>query len=493
MIEAKNVAFTYGYEPVFQGVSFLVPKGKKVGIVGPNGAGKSTLFKLLIQEEYPSEGTIRTQGTLAYVPQEVKRDDRLLRAKNIQEYIDPENRFSEATRNSVLSGLEFDQNKASSDLSQLSGGQKTKLALARAFLAQPDILLLDEPTNFLDEAGKKWVMHFLANYKKTLLIISHDLSFLDRHIHSVLFVNSHTRTVDVYTGNYTKFMKTKTQQEEYLLRSLRNQHKHIKRLEQSVEKLKRNTSDAGVRQRVVLQRRVQRIKDALPPAPAEIRAIKASFPAPLQLGELALSAQGITKAYGSETILQNVRIEVKRGERVALIGPNGAGKTTLIKILTGALPPDAGEVRRSDQLHYGYYSQEFQAFDEDKTIEQVVRETNRLEPHKIFPFLSRFLFPRSRLNQRIATLSGGEKTRLSIALLMLQPHNLLILDEPTTYLDVLSQRVILEALKEYKGAILLVSHTKEFLSELKPERALLLPQNKTLLWSEELAEKATEI
>lgn len=493
MIEAKNVAFSYGYEPVLQNVSFFVPKGKKVGIVGPNGAGKSTLLKLITQEEYPSDGKINISGVLAYVPQEVKHDPILQKAQSIKEYVDPQNRYNENTINTIFQGLEFDAERASTTLSELSGGQKTKLALARAFLTQPDVLLLDEPTNFLDEAGKKWVMHFLGTYKKTVLVISHDLKLLDRHIHQVLFVNPHTRTVDVYSGNYTKFMRTKAEQEAHLTRYIRNEQQNIKRMEKSVERLRQNTSDKGVRQRVVLQRRVQRMKDRLPDAPPEIRKIKMQFPAPDKLGEMALGALRVSKSFGAQSILQNVTVEVRRGERVALIGPNGAGKTTLIKILTGKIAPDAGEVRRSDLLNYGYYSQEFQAFDENKTIEQVVKETDRLEPHQIYPFLSRFLFPHSRLNQRIETLSGGEKTRLSIALLMLQPHNLLILDEPTTYLDVLSQRVILEALKDYKGAILLVSHTKEFLSELQPSRALLLPQNKTLLWSEELAERATEI
>lgn len=493
MINVKDVAFSYGYEPVLQQVSFLVPKGKKVGIVGPNGAGKSTLLKLLTKEEYPSEGKITISGVLAYVPQEVKNDPALQEAQDIRSYVDPTGKVSQQRFMATLTGLEFDLTKASNKLDELSGGQKTKLALARAFLAQPDILLLDEPTNFLDEAGKRWVMHFLGTYKKTVLVISHDLALLDRHIHQVLYVNPHTHTIDAYAGNYTKFMETKTQQEAFLIRQIRNEQHHIDRMEKSVERLRQRTSDKGVRQRVMLERRVQRVKDALPAAPPEIRRIAVHFPPPDKIGEMAISGLGLSKSYGAQAVLRDVTLEVRRGEKVALIGPNGVGKTTLIKMLVGELQPDAGEVRRSDRLNVGYYSQEFQTFEDGQTLEEVIRETDKLEPHRVYPFLGRFLFPHSRLGQRIETLSGGEKTRLSIALLMLQSHNLLILDEPTTYLDVLSQRVILEALKDYQGAMLLVSHTKEFVSELRPDRALVLPQNKTYLWSDDLLDKVVEI
>ncbi len=469
-----------------------MPRGKKVGLVGPNGAGKSTLLKLLTREEYPSEGTVEVSGTLAYVPQEVKKDAALQQAKDIRSYIDPLGKFSAETLQKLLQNLEFDWRKASSDLSQLSGGQKTKLALARAFLVQPDILLLDEPTNFLDEAGKRWVMHFLGNYKKTVVVISHDLQLLDRHISQVLFVNRHTKTVDVYSGNYSKFMQTKAQQEAHLVRQVRNESQKIQRLEKSVERLRRNKSDKGVRQRVVLERRVQRMKDSLPEAPPEIRKIAVRFPAPTAMGEMALSGLHLEKTFGENAVLRDVSLELRRGEKLALIGPNGVGKTTLIKILVGALAPDSGEVRRSDRLNLGHYSQEFAMFDDNASLEQVIRATNKLEPHQVYPFLSRFLFDRSRLNQRIGTLSGGEKTRLSIALMMLQSHNVLVLDEPTTYLDVLSQRVILEALKDYSGAMILVSHTKEFVQELKPDRALLLPQNRTFVWSDDLLQKVVE-
>lgn len=491
MVSANNVSFSYGYEPVLQDVSFAISHGKKVGIVGPNGAGKSTLLKLLTKEEFPTDGKITVLGKLAYVPQEVKKDPLLAKSKTIYEYIDPSGTAGQFAITKVLDGLEFEWQKITAAPQDMSGGQKTKLALARAFLSKPDILLLDEPTNFLDEAGKKWVMHFLQTYPKTVIIVSHDLPLLDQHIQQVLYVNPQTRTVDVYSGNYSKFMRTKQQQDEFLGRQIKVQQKHIQQLEVAVAKIKQ--TDNAVRQRVVLQHRVQRMKDALPDAPQELRKISMQFPPPTKVGQVPLAALHISKSFQDKKIIDNLTLVLERGERLVLVGPNGVGKSTLIKMLTGALAPDSGEVEPNEKLNLGYYSQEFQTFDEEKTLEQVVRETNRLEPHKVYPFLSRFLFPHSRLNQRIATMSGGEKTRLSIALLMLQSHNLLILDEPTTYLDVMSQRIILEALKDYEGTMILVSHTKEFVQEIQPHRALILPQQRLTFWSDELLEQVVEV
>jgi ATP-binding cassette, subfamily F, member 3 len=493
MIAANNISFSYGYEPVLDQVSFLVSKGQKVGLVGPNGAGKTTLFKLLTKEEFPSEGTLEIQGQLHMVPQEVIYDSALAAAANVADYIDPRHTVGQFRREQVLQGLEFTLPMDTTHLEQLSGGQKTKLALARALLAQPDILLLDEPTNFLDDPGKKWVMHFLGQYKKTVIIVSHDLSLLDHHIKKVLYLNPQTHQIDTYAGNYSAFVRIKKQQDALLTRQIRNEHQHLQRMEAGLVKLQRLTSDKGVRQRVMLQRRIERIKDVLPELPKELRLMRAAFPPPAKVGALPIRGEHIYKSFGGQSVLKDVSLDILRGERVALVGPNGSGKTTLIKILTGSLAPDSGRVMTSDSLNYGYYSQEFQNFDENKTLEEVVKETEALPDSRIYPFLGRFLFPHSRLHQKMATLSGGEKTRLSIALLMLHQHNLLILDEPTTYLDVMSQRVILEALKDYTGAMLIVSHTREFVAELQPQRVLMLPANKTLLWSPELGEQVTEI
>lgn len=480
------MSFSYGYGPVFDHASFSVNRNEKIGIVGPNGAGKSTLFKLLTRQELPSDGSLVIEGKLAMVPQEVKYDPALSTAKSFYDYVDPNHSHDKHAIQKILSGLEFDWTQNYGTLDTLSGGQKTKLALARVFLEQPEILLLDEPTNFLDQAGKNWVMNFLGSYPHTLLIVSHDLELLDKYIHYVLFLDVHSHKIETYRGNYSAFVKTKKQHDELLKRKITNEQKHIARMEKGLVNLRKFTSKKGVHQRVMQERKIERIKDRLPEIPQELKAFKAKFPEPSRVGQVPLRMQHVTKSFGGRIILNDLSLEIMRGERLAVIGPNGAGKTTLIKILTQTLVPDAGEVIASESLNLGYYSQERGILDDDKTIIQTIQQEHAIPDVKIPGFLMRFLFSPERLKQKVGTLSGGEKTRLSIALLMTQPYNVLILDEPTTYLDVMSQRIILEALKAYTGSLLLVSHTEEFVSELQPSRVLILPEQKLRYWSTDL-------
>lgn len=486
MITAKNISFSYGYDPIFLNASFSVGRNDTVGIVGQNGAGKSTLFKLLTRMEYASEGTIKIDGTIWMVPQEVKHDPALSEAQDLLSYIDPTHCHPTSKILEVCAGLEFDTKLLQYDQAILSGGQKTKLALARAFLLSPEILLLDEPTNFLDTAGKRWVMQFLSEYQHTLLLVSHDLSLLDRHIKHVLYLNQTTHGIDTYSGNYTHFQKTKQEQDALLRRKIKNEQQHIKRMETGLINLRKKTSDKGVRQRVMQERKIERIQDSLPPIPKELRTFQARFPTPLAVGKTPLRVVNVSKAYGNRQVLQEFSFELSRGERVVLIGPNGVGKTTLIKILTGVLSPDTGTVIRSEHVSIGYYSQEGMTLDEQATLFEAVETTGTMSRDAIYAFLMRFLFSRDRIGQKIGTLSGGEKTRLAIALIMTYPHNLLILDEPTTYLDVTSQRIILEALKAYRGTLLLVSHTEEFVQELQPDRAIVMPAQRVTLWTPEL-------
>jgi ATPase subunit of ABC transporter with duplicated ATPase domains len=237
-------------------------------------------------------------------------------------------------------------------------------------------------------------------------------------------------------------------------------------------------SGKGVRQRLQMEKRVEAMETSLPEMPPEAKKLKMKLPEPAWVGAMPIIAEGLSKAYGPKKVLINVSFDIKRGERIALNGPNGAGKSTLIKILMGKLMPDEGEIIREEKLSIGYYSQEFDTFDFEKTLLETVKEKCQLPEGVIRSNLGRFLFSGDRVFQKVGSLSGGEKTRLSIALLLVQNFNMLILDEPTTYLDVLSQRLILEALKSYQGAMLVVSHTPEFIAELKPERMLTLPENK---------------
>lgn len=498
MITVNNLSFSYTEKPLYEGVSFIVGKGQKVGLVGPNGAGKSTLFRILSKEIEEGTGKVEVQGTIASVPQEVKRDPEMEKAETIREYLvgptSPEASLGAGDYqiHHLLRGMGVELNLDQKP-TDLSGGQKTKLALARALLMEPDILLLDEPTNFMDTEGKKFVMNFLSNYPKTLLLVSHDLDLMDHSIDKVLYVNPATKTIDEYKGNYSQFKKKKEEKEALLKRQVIVGQKQIKRMEEAVLKAMRFKSEKGVRVRVQLERRLERMKQSLPELPAEVRKIKVMLPDPLPVGELPLRAIGVSKAYGSVEILKNLDLTIYRGERLALIGPNGVGKSTLIKVLLGMQEADNGEVKRNDQLEIGYYSQEFETFDFSKTLLELMETASHKETGVCRAMLGRFNFIGDKVYQRVESLSGGEKTRLSIALITAQPSNLLILDEPTTYLDVMSQRIILEAIKEYKGTMLIVSHNPEFIKELKPSRAFLLPEAKAKHWDDSLLNRVEEM
>ncbi len=492
MINVSDLSFAYLEIPIFTETSFVVGANQKVAIVGPNGAGKSTLLKIIQGMQDITAGKIEVLGTIAYVPQEVKTDPIIEAAVTVKEYIDVDNVHGDHTIKKLLSNLEAENVPLDALPSKLSGGQKTKISLARALLMEPDILLLDEPTNFMDVQGKKWVMDFLANYPKTVLLISHDIELLDRSIDKVLYVNTHTKKVEEYKGNYTKFLKLRQEREDLLKRQVAVEQKHIDRMKKSLVRLMGNKSKKGVRQRVIMQRRIERNEEHLPELPPEVKSIHMQLPEPDWTSELVLKAEDISVSFGDKKILDKVSLTILRGQRIALIGPNGVGKSTLIKTIMGINTADEGTLRKSDSLNIGYYSQEFDTIDLSKTLYQVFEGVSGLNERQIRSVLAKFMFTDSKLIQRVETLSGGEKTRLSISQLLLAKHNLLILDEPTTYLDVLSQKIILEALKEYKGAMLIVSHTEDFIKELNPDKALLLPENRFSLWSEELLGKVAE-
>lgn len=482
MITAKNISYGYSSLTVYEDSSFYISKGEKVGLVGLNGAGKSTLFKLLIQEDKPMTGTLLIQGTVGHVPQEIKHDPEMEQADSIRSYIDPEYKKRDYELLVMITSLQIGD-----DLDMkpqgLSGGKRTKLALLKAIIAEPDILLLDEPTNFLDTQGKQWIMEFLGDYPETLIIISHDLPLLNKHIDKVIAINSQTKRIEVYKGDYNKYVQLKNLSDETLQRKFHNSQKEINRMKKSLTKMASGSTEKGARARANVQRRIDLVKESLPELPPEIRQIKLVLPDPIPISEMPICVKNISKSYGEEHILSDVSLTLRRGERVALLGPNGAGKSTFIKILMGLTTPDSGEIIKDPSLHIGYYSQEFETFDFSKTVIETAQQSCGLSVDKIRPFMSKFNFSSQRIHQTVGTLSGGEKTRLSIALLMLQNYNLLILDEPTTYLDVISQKVILEGLKSYKGTMLFVSHTEEFIEGLAPSRIMYLPENEIIHWS----------
>lgn len=491
MIKVEDLSFGYSERLLFDGVSFAIGKGQKIGLVGPNGAGKSTLLNILRGEEKFELGKVEISGKMELVPQEIKHDPRMEESATVREYLDVET--VEFVVKKMLAGLEMPDLDLETSPDVLSGGQKTKLALARALLSQPEILLLDEPTNFLDVEGKKWVMDFLGNYPNTVILISHDLDLLDQYIDKVLAINPLTKKIEEYRGNYRKYLLVKEEREKIIKKQILEQHKKVKRMEESLHALSGHTSAKGVRQRVIMHRRFQREKEKLPEMPQEARTIKISLPEPEWVGSMPLRVVNLSKAFGENQVLENVSFAIERGEKIALIGPNGSGKSTLIKIMVGMLMADRGEVIKDPKLKIGYYSQEQELLPFERKIAEVVAEEAKSSVNSVRPLLAKLLFTGNKIFQTIGTLSGGEKTRLAIGLILLRSYNLLILDEPTTYLDVMSVRIILEMLKNYTGTIIIVSHNSDFMAELKPDKALLLPENKYTFWSEELLGKVEDI
>ncbi|MCR4326062.1 MAG: ATP-binding cassette domain-containing protein, partial [Candidatus Roizmanbacteria bacterium] len=333
MVKGNNLSFNYTGIPVFDQASFSIGSGQKVALVGPNGAGKSTLFGLIAGTLESEGGSVRVEGSVALVPQEIKHDPILDGAESIRAYIDPHHDYPEHELENWLRGLELGHLSLTDIPLSLSGGQKTRLALARALLLKPDVLLLDEPTNFLDENGKKWVMQLLRTYPKTLLIVSHDIALLNTAIDKVLAINIHTKKIDEYSGTYDQFVRLKKQVDELLRRSVLNERKHIARMKKGLQKMDRYTSEKGVRQRTRLKKRIRLLEESLPTLPREASSIRLRLPEPARVGEIPLMARDIHKSYGSNVVLQGVSLSLYRNERVALLGKNGAGKSTLIKIL----------------------------------------------------------------------------------------------------------------------------------------------------------------
>ena len=335
-------------------------------------------------------------------------------------------------------------------------------------------------------------MDFLSEYPKTLVLVSHDLALIDSVIDKIIAINPHTKKMEEYKGNYTKYKELKVEQEKHLERKIKVKAQQIKTMEKSLKTLYKYKSDKGVRQRVQLSKRIEKMKDTLPTLPTN-KLISLTLPTPAWTGELPIRVINVSKKYDENQVLQDFSFSLVRGEKVALVGPNGAGKSTLIKIVIGQIMADAGEVTRDEKVKIGYYSQEFEALDMESTLMETLLDLTTQSENTIRSFLAGFMFVGERVFQSVRSLSGGEKTRLAIALLLLQNYNVLILDEPTTYLDVMSQRIILEALKKYTGAMIIVSHTEDFIKELKPNRVIFLPEQKIDHWIDGYLDRVSEV
>jgi ATP-binding cassette subfamily F protein 3 len=366
----------------------------------------------------------------------------------------------------------------------LSGGQKTKLALARLLFQSPDLLLLDEPTNFLDVEATGWLMEFLAHYRGALLIISHDLDLLDTSITKVLRLNEFTHKLEEYRGTYSNYLTITGDALALMEKTKAQQEREIARLRKTSEKL-RGYGATRVSQRIAMDKRIAALEQSMPQLPQTSRKIKIDFPVRQPSAQLVIKADKLSKSYGPRQIFHKVSFTVERGQRLVVVGLNGVGKTTLLRVLLNLTPLNAGTVTIGERVRLGYYAQENEGLDYENTVLQEASAVLPADTKRVRGVLGRFLFNGDRVFQRIGTLSGGEKTRLALAKMVLDGPNLLVLDEPTSHLDVLSRNIIGDSLGQYPGTILAVTHDVEFVRALRPDTLLIMPEGKLLPYATE--------
>ncbi len=527
MLQVHHISLSYGPRLVLDDVSFTVAPGEKAGLIGVNGAGKSSLLKIIAGVQESDGGHVMLPRTFGYLSQDVAHETTVSDGATVRDYIFNSTgldtaiesyevlttKIAEASNGNLPILLQqFEQVQDTLDslgyydadaragqlvaglnlggvtldrlVQTLSGGQKTKLALARLLFQNPDLLLLDEPTNFLDIDATGWLMEFLQDYKGALLIISHDLDLLDRSINKVLRLNEFTHKLEEYKGTYSNYVTLTGDALALMERTKAQQEREIARLRKTSEKL-RGYGATRVSQRIAVDKRIAALETSKPALPQNSRRIKIDFPVRQSSGQIVLRADHLTKSYGSREIFRNINFTLERGQRLVVIGLNGAGKTSLLRMLLDMTPINGGKVTMGDRVRIGYYAQENEGLDYSNSVLNEATDVLPEDSKRVRGVLGRFLFSGSRVFQEVGTLSGGEKTRLALAKMVLDGPNLLVLDEPTTHLDVLSRGIIGEALGNYNGTIIAVTHDVEFVRFLKPDTLLLMPEGRIMPYATE--------
>jgi ATPase subunit of ABC transporter with duplicated ATPase domains len=364
----------------------------------------------------------------------------------------------------------------------MSGGQRRRVELARLLFAETDVMLLDEPTNHLDLDAKAWLIEYLSTYRGGMLVVSHDLPLLDEAITSVLALEH--GEIESYRGNYSHYLVERELRRERKERERKHQDEAIARLEENIRRFKGRTEKMAKTARS-WETRVERMKRDLVEVQKSGRKVKLAFPQPVQSGRVPLAATGLTKSFGDNLVFLDVEFAVERGERMLLIGLNGAGKTTLLRILAGVETPDLGEVSLGHLATLGYYAQEHEQIASDRTVLDHMRAVADLPETMLRSLLGHFLLA-DKAEQDAGTLSGGEKTKLALAMLVAERPNVLLLDEPTNNLDPQAKEALLDALTVYEGTIVMVSHDTDFVAELMPDRAVLMPDGEMRFFDTDL-------
>ncbi|WP_334073634.1 MULTISPECIES: ABC-F family ATP-binding cassette domain-containing protein [Paenibacillus] len=510
LLQATDITKLYGVTTILGGINLQVLERDRIGLVGVNGAGKSTLLQILAGELTPDGGQIfkAKETRVGYLAQnsglqsdrtiweemlavfsDLTETEQELRQMEIQiadpaadhedkAYKELLSRYAaksdwfkdhggyeiETRIRSVLHGMGFGGFSPDTVISTLSGGQKTRLALARILLQAPDLLMLDEPTNHLDIQTLTWLEDYLRNYSGALLVVSHDRYFLDRLANVIVEIERHQSRR--YTGNYSRYIELKAAEYESQMKLYEKQQDEIARMEAFIQ---RNIVRASTTKRAQSRRKALEKMEVMDRPPGDLKKASFSFEAEIMSGKDVLQVDGLSYAFepGAEPLFRNVSFSLIRGETVALIGPNGIGKSTLLKMLTGDLSPTSGKLTWGTKVKIGYYDQEQSHLNPGNTVlEEVWSAFPHLEEVRIRSVLGNFLFSGEDVLKKIAALSGGEKARVSLAKLMLQKANVLILDEPTNHLDLFSKEVLESALLDYDGTLLFISHDRYFLNKM---------------------------
>lgn len=527
MLSVRDLEIRIGARVLMSEVNFRVDKGDKVGLVGRNGAGKTTLTKILAGDGQPSEGAVDRHGEIGYLPQDPRSGDpeelartRILNARGLGDllsgmeqasadmgsvdedvynkamtrYAALEERFqagggyaAEAEAAAIASNLGIKEHILNQPLKTLSGGQRRRIELARILFSDAQTMILDEPTNHLDADSVIWLRDFLKSYQGGLIVISHDVDLIGETVNRVFYLDAMRSVIDVYNMGWKAYLKQRESDEERRKRERANAEKKAATLTLQAAKFGAKASKAAAAHQMV--RRAEKLLSGLDEVREQDRVARIKFPDPAPCGKTPLMASNLSKSYGSLEIFTAVDLAIDKGSKVVIIGLNGAGKTTLLRMLAGIDKPDTGQIEPGHGLKIGYFAQEHETLDVSKTVlENMQRAAPQLADTDARKVLGSFLFSGDDVNKPAGVLSGGEKTRLALASLVVSSANVLLLDEPTNNLDPASREEILRALSTFTGAVVLVSHDEGAVLALNPERVLILPDGVEDHWNDGYAE-----
>ena len=505
ILSCQNISKSFGTDEILKNVSFHIEENEKAAVVGINGAGKSTLLKIIMKEELPDEGEVilAKDKTIGYLAQhqdvsghhtiyeevldskreliemeselrEMETKMNELKGSELDDLLETYHKKNHAFEQlngyayrsevtGILKGLGFSEEEFGKKMSELSGGQKTRVSLGKLLVTKPDVLLLDEPTNHLDIESIRWLETFLLNYKGAVLIVSHDRYFLDRIVGKVVEIFQHKGYV--YLGNYSDYAKKKAAIRSAMIKQYYNQQREIRHQEEVIAKLKSFNREKSIKRAESREKMLNKIERLEKPV-EDNTDIRIVLEPNVVSGNDVLKVENLSKSFLPVTLFSNINFDIKRGERVALIGNNGTGKTTILKIINELIPADSGTVTLGSNVHIGYYDQEHQQLHMEKTIfDEISDEYPDLNNTKVRNVLAAFLFTEDDVYKKIEDLSGGERGRVALAKLMLSDANFLILDEPTNHLDITSKEILEEALKSYTGTVFFVSHDRYFINQ----------------------------